>query len=82
MGAEDGGLAAALKPGPRMQALWRGALDLVFPPQALDGGRRPMAGGLTAETWSRIHFLDGAGVRRLRATSSFAYGSHAGGMQA
>ena len=42
-----------------MAALWRGALDLIFPPQALDGGAAPMAGGLSAETWSRIHFLDG-----------------------
>lgn len=48
-----------MKPGPRLTALWRGALDLVFPPQALDGGPAPMAGGLSAETWSRIHFLDG-----------------------
>lgn len=42
-----------------MQSLWRGALDLIFPPQALDGGPAPLAGGLSAETWSRIHFLDG-----------------------
>ena len=40
-------------------ALWRGALDLVFPPQSLDGGEAAMAGGLSAATWSRIHFLDG-----------------------
>ena len=40
-------------------ALWRGALDLVFPPQSLDGGEAAMAGGLSAGTWSRIHFLDG-----------------------
>ncbi len=40
-------------------ALWRGALDLVFPPQSLDGGEAAMAGGLSASTWSRIHFLDG-----------------------
>jgi ComF family protein len=48
-----------LKPGPRAKTLWRGALDLVFPPQALDGGARPLAGGLSASAWSRIHFLDG-----------------------
>lgn len=41
-----------------MRALWRGALDLVFPPQAIDGGAA-LAGGLTAEAWSRIQFLDG-----------------------
>lgn len=48
-----------MKPGPRAKALWRGALDLLFPPQALDGGPAPLAGGLSADTWSRIHFLDG-----------------------
>lgn len=42
-----------------MQAAWRGALDMLFPPQALDGGRRPLAGGFSAQTWSRINFLDG-----------------------
>ncbi len=41
-----------------MRAFWRGALDLVFPPQTLDGGPA-MAGGLSAEAWSRIQFLDG-----------------------
>ena len=40
-------------------AMWRGARDLVFPPQSLDGGEAAMAGGLSAATWSRIHFLDG-----------------------
>ncbi|MCR5877114.1 hypothetical protein [Phenylobacterium sp. J367] len=59
MRAEHGLFAGGLKPGPRAKALWRGALDLVFPPQSLDGGEAPMAGGLSAETWSRIHFLDG-----------------------
>ena len=48
-----------MKPGPRAKALWRGALDLMFPPQALDGGETSMSGGLTAASWSRIHFLDG-----------------------
>lgn len=42
-----------------MQAAWRGALDMLFPPQALDGGPRPLAGGFTADRWSRIRFLDG-----------------------
>jgi hypothetical protein len=44
---------------PRARAAWRTALDLVLPPQTLDGGPRPLAGGFSAETWSRIHFLDG-----------------------
>ena len=47
-----------LKPGPRAKALWRGALDVIFPPQSLDGGPA-MAGGLSAQAWSRIQFLDG-----------------------
>lgn len=32
---------------------------MLFPPQALDGGPRPLAGGFTADAWSRIAFLDG-----------------------
>lgn len=59
MAAEDGGFVRRLKPGPRAKALWRAALDMVFPPQALDGGPSATAGGLGVETWSRIHFLDG-----------------------
>lgn len=59
MSAEDGVFGSLLKPGPRAKALWRGALDLMFPPQALDGGAASMSGGLTAASWSRIHFLDG-----------------------
>lgn len=31
---------------------------MIFPPQAIDGGPA-LAGGLSAEAWSRIHFLDG-----------------------
>lgn len=38
---------------------WRVALDMLFPPQSLDGGPRPLAGGFSAEAWSRIRFLDG-----------------------
>ena len=36
----------------------RAALDLVFPPQGLDDGPRPLSGGFSADAWSRIHFLD------------------------
>lgn len=32
---------------------------MLFPPQALDGGPRPMAGGYSAAAWTRIRFLDG-----------------------
>ncbi len=38
--------------------MWRGTLDMIFPPQSIDGGRA-LAGGLSAEAWSRIQFLDG-----------------------
>ena len=59
MSAEDGVFHGRLKPGSRAIARWRGARDLVLPPQSLDGGEAAMAGGLSAATWSRIHFLDG-----------------------
>jgi ComF family protein len=53
-------LAAALKPGPRTKALWRGALDMLFrPPRRRPATAAALAGGLSAEAWSRIHFLDG-----------------------
>jgi ComF family protein len=58
MSAEDGLFPQGMKPGPRVRALWRGALDLIFPPQSIDGGEA-LAGGLSAEAWSRIQFLDG-----------------------
>lgn len=47
-----------MKPGPRARALFRGALDAVFPPQTIDGGAA-LSGGLSAQAWSRIRFLDG-----------------------
>ena len=34
------------------------ALDLILPPQALDGGEAPQSAGLSVEAWSRIIFLD------------------------
>src|SRR5437899_2271206 len=46
------------KPGPRARGLWRGALDMVFPPQSIDGSPA-LAGGLSAAAWSRIPWLDG-----------------------
>ena len=58
MGAEDGRFRTLMKPGPRMRGLWRGALDMVFPPQSIDGAPA-MAGGLSAAAWSRIQWLDG-----------------------
>jgi ComF family protein len=57
MVAEDGDFAARWKP--KAQAAWRAGLDMLFPPQALDGGPRPLAGGFTADAWARSRFLDG-----------------------
>lgn len=67
MAYDNGDLRAILKPGPRTRAALGRALDIIFPPQALDGAGRPQTSGLSAESWSRIHFLespvcDGCGV--------------------
>lgn len=40
-----------------MAGLGRGLLDLVLPPRAFDGGAA-LSGGLSAQAWSRITFLD------------------------
>jgi len=37
----------------------RGVLDLIFPPRTLDGAAAQGAGGLSAEAWSKIAFIDG-----------------------
>ena len=58
MTAEDGRFSVLMKPGPRLRGLWRAALDAVFPPQSIDGGPA-LAGGLSAQAWSRIAWLDG-----------------------
>jgi ComF family protein len=59
MGAEDGGFVAGWKQALNGRALLRGALDLVFPRETLDGEPTVGALGLSAEAWSRIRFLDG-----------------------
>ena len=41
-----------------MKAAGRGLLDLFFPPRSLDGGPG-QAGGLAAEAWMKIAFIDG-----------------------
>ena len=41
-----------------MHALARRALDLMLPPQALDGGARPLTTGLSAAAWSQIAFIE------------------------
>jgi ComF family protein len=47
----------AMRPSPK--PLLRGALDLIFPREDLDGEATVGAHGLSAEAWARIHFLDG-----------------------
>lgn len=42
-----------------MKAAGRAALDLVFPPQALDQAAAPQSAGFSAQGWSRIAFIDG-----------------------
>ncbi|MDP3174491.1 MAG: ComF family protein [Phenylobacterium sp.] len=59
MSLEDGLGAGIWKPGPGVRGAVRSVLDLMLPPRALDGEGRAMAAGLSAETWTRIHFLDG-----------------------
>ncbi|QUD87407.1 ComF family protein [Phenylobacterium montanum] len=51
----------------RLRVVARQALDLVYPPQALDGGARPLSHGLSAEAWSKLRFIaepvcDGCGT--------------------
>ncbi|MDR3506747.1 MAG: ComF family protein [Caulobacteraceae bacterium] len=51
----------------RLRAVLSRTLDLIYPPQALDGGTRPLSEGLSAPAWSRIHFItdplcDGCGA--------------------
>jgi hypothetical protein len=43
----------------RLKSLAGGLLDLIFPPRTLDDGAHSLTGGLSAEAWSRIQFLDG-----------------------
>jgi ComF family protein len=55
----DGGAGAWWKPGARTKAAVRSALDLLFPPQSLDGGAATLSVGLDPAAWGRIHFIDG-----------------------
>jgi ComF family protein len=59
MTLQDGDFRPWWKPGPRTKAAATGLLDLIFPPRSLDGASAQGAGGLAAETWSKIRFLDG-----------------------
>ncbi|MDP1964053.1 MAG: ComF family protein, partial [Reyranella sp.] len=57
MRAEDGLSRLFLKPDPRLIGAGRAFLDLFLPP--LDAAGQPaLTPGLTAETWSRIDFLE------------------------
>jgi ComF family protein len=56
---QDGDFRPWWKPGPRAKAAAGSLLDLIFPPRALDGSAAQGAGGLPAETWAKIRFLDG-----------------------
>jgi ComF family protein len=58
MAYQDGDLRAAWKPGARTRAALNAVLDLILPPQMLDGGPRPMTSGLSAEAWGRIRFIE------------------------
>jgi ComF family protein len=42
----------------RLKSVGGGLLDLILPPMTLDDGARSLSGGLSAETWSRITFID------------------------
>ena len=55
MSADEADFVARWKP--KAQAGLRTALDLLFPPQAIDGGPRPMAGGFSADAWNNYAFL-------------------------
>jgi ComF family protein len=43
---------------PAARLALRSALDLILPPQALDGGARPQSIGLSGGAWARIQFLE------------------------
>ncbi|WP_369061159.1 ComF family protein [Caulobacter sp. 73W] len=66
MGAQHGDLQGGWKPGPSLISVGRGFLDLLLPPQALDGGAVGSP-GLGAEAGGRITFIadpvcDGCGA--------------------
>ncbi len=57
MRAEHGDFEPIWKAGPRLRGLGRGLLDLLLPPRTFDGGPAQTR-GLSAESWSRVTFLD------------------------
>jgi len=44
--------------GLRVKRVAGDLLDMILPPMKLDDGARSLTGGLSAETWSRITFID------------------------
>jgi ComF family protein len=67
MSLQDGVQRRLWEPGPRWRSAAARVLDLVFPPQSLDGAARPQSGGLSAEAWGRVAFIaeplcDGCGA--------------------
>jgi ComF family protein len=47
-----------LKPPSQLRAALGAGLDLILPPETLDGGLAPMSSGLSTDGWTRIEFLD------------------------
>jgi predicted amidophosphoribosyltransferase len=67
MSLQDGAPWRVWKPGPRLRAGRGRVLDLVYPPQALDGSSAPQSSGLSADAWARVQFIaephcDGCGI--------------------
>lgn len=55
----------------------RSALDFLLPPQALDGGARPLTSGLSAEAWSRIRFVEAPSCNQCGLPFEFDLGAGA-----
>jgi ComF family protein len=67
MSLQDGAPWRVWKPGPRVRAGMNRALDLIFPPLALDGSGALQSSGLAADAWARVQFIaeplcDGCGA--------------------
>jgi len=67
MSLQHGVAGGVWKAGPRVAGVIGRALDLVFPPQTLDGSDGAQSVGLSAEAWARIQFIsepccDGCGA--------------------
>ena len=57
-GAEHGAWGRVWEAARRVRAPIARGLDLIFPPEPLDGGPRPQTTGLSVEGWSRARFLE------------------------